>query len=173
MIERIPREFIVEFVAKKISPEKYAGLEKVVDSTLEVRKTLPNFLDKCSMGEGVFSKENIKKDTILMEHGNPKIVKMNDPLFKYSNVLHANTPEKLVDALFHARDSYYDILKACEKINVCLASNNGKMFYIANKDIYIGEQLFRVYGFEAWLFELQNCLTSDNVEGYYDFSLIK
>jgi lysyl-tRNA synthetase class II len=122
------------------------------------------------MGEGLFSNENIKKGTILMEFNDSKVTKMNDPLFKYSNILNSDTPEKLTKELFDASDSYYDILKAYEKINVCLATNNnGIKFYVANKDIAIGDQLFRVYGFEAWLFELWNCLTIDNVEGYYDF----
>ena len=85
------------------------------------------------------------------------------------NILVSETNEKTYYAWKSLWETYYEINKIQEIINVCMVRYGNELFYVAIKDILADAELFRVYGFSTWPLELLDTITSRNVLGYGKF----
>lgn len=119
---------------------------------------------------GLFTVNAISKDTLIMEVDMTTECKMNDGMIQLDDILRAQTSMAMYKAWKDVEESYYDIERAEEVINVRMVTNGSKNYYQAIKDIPAGGELLRIYGFTSLIFEIYaDVLTNKNIVGFAHF----
>jgi len=123
------------------------------------------------MGKGLFAEDDIPRNALIVRSGatvaDPSVY-MNDPMFRMELIRKAQTHDQMHEALRQLEAEYYDEDLAEQKINVVVGHIGlGETGYITIKPVSKGEELFRVYGFPPWLFEIWEHLTTENIRGYH------
>lgn len=86
----------------------------------------------------------------------------NDPLMDLGPLLRAKNAQQMYEALDKTRETYFDEKRASRMLNMTLSPSG----YVTTKDVKTGEELFKAYGFESWLVEIQPLLTVKTLPGY-------
>jgi hypothetical protein len=119
--------------------------------------------------DGLFTKQAIKKGTIVCT-GPKEKCKMNDAIVNLEPILLAVTSVETYDAWNEFKQTYYNIDKVRNLVNVRLIiDKNGAKYYEAIQDISAGGELLRMYGFTTWPFELFDLITNKNIAGFIRF----
>lgn len=140
------------------------------DVQLEVRRsTLSTTEFNESRDRGVFTKKGIPKKTVICDIKQLSFV-MNDPLVDLRGVNMSKTSDSMYTALVNLKREYYSHENAAERINTCFAcGQDGEVYVRTIKHVPANTELFRMYGFETWIFELFDIITDDNVNGFAQF----
>jgi hypothetical protein len=144
-----------------------------VDSSVEIEIRTSTLSSGFIKGKhrGLFTKKFLPAKTIISEVDMNNLCMMNDGLVDLEAILRAQTSRQLYDALQQLYESYYDIEKAKQVINVRMVidSQSSKKYYQTIQDIPMDGELFRAYGFTSWIFELSEILTHHNLIGFAKF----
>lgn len=140
------------------------------DVTLEIREsTLPTTQFQESRNKGLFTTRDVPENTVVCDIKSVSLM-MNDPMVDLREVYAAHTPSSLYLALVNLKKNYYSHDNAKERINTCMVSGQDREIYIrTTKFVPAGTELYRMYGFETWIFEIFGSLTNDNVNGFAQF----
>jgi hypothetical protein len=119
---------------------------------------------------GAFCEKFIPKGTVILKGLQDKEAPFNDGAIDLRPLLQANNSEEAYQAWKLMKNCYYDINKFEETINTIMVSDiNGNMFFETIKDVPVGTELVRVYGFTSWTLELLDLLTDKNWLGFAHF----
>lgn len=119
---------------------------------------------------GLFTKNPIKKGTIVCALSKDRECKMNDAIVNLEPILMAGTSVEAYEAWNTFKQTYYDIDRVRNLVNIRLTMDrNGAMYYEAIQDIPADGELLRMYGFTTWTLELLDIVTNKNVVGFTRF----
>lgn len=120
--------------------------------------------------KGLFTRKFIPKGTAVLSLEQNSDSKMNDGAVNLEPILRADTSEKTYDAWINMKDTYYDVEKIKNVVNVRIVVDKaGKYYYESIQDIPENGELVRVYGFTTWTLELFGILTNKNIVGFAHF----
>jgi hypothetical protein len=118
---------------------------------------------------GLFARKHIVKGTIICYNPDQES-KMNDAMIDLGEILSSDTSDRIYEAWMDAKNSYYDIEKAKQDVNVrMITDRNGNIFYETIQDIPINKELLRIYGFTTWVLEIVEILTNKTIVGFAQF----
>lgn len=160
----IPRSFVLNYVCFR-KDSQFQDLASRVK--LAVKET------GTGMGKGLFAEDDIPENALIVRC-DANVADLgayiNDPMFRMASIRNAHTHDEMHQALRVLEAEYYDELLAQQKINVVVGHLGfGSTGYITIKPVSKGDELFRVYGFQPWLFEIWDHLTEKNIRGYHRF----
>ena len=158
---------VVEYICAKSYTNHALSVDPNVKLVVKRSKLPSAFIEGRHMG--LFTKDAIPKGTIILSvfHDDKNECKMNDGAVDLEPILVADTNEKTYQAWMNMKNSYYNIEKIKNVVNVrMIVDNTNNCFYETIQDIPAGGELVRLYGFTTWTLELLNILTNKTVVGF-------
>jgi hypothetical protein len=149
-----------------------------VSYPLEVDRTLVLRVDKSTLpslfiserANGLFCTSDIKEGTVIMKVRPTSPCIMNDGMVDLNEILLAQTSMAMYNAWWNLYLSYYNVDHAVVRVNVKMVrDSNHTVYYHAMKDIPIGTELVRMYGFTTWIMELFDIMTNKTIVGFARF----
>jgi hypothetical protein len=133
----------------------------------EVRKSamLDNSVFSPRMENGLFAKCDVAAGTTIQWEFSTD---NNDPMIDLRLVCSATNSREMFDAMASLRANYYSCQENLNKINVCLR-RTVLQHSCTLRDIAMGEELVRMYGFEYWMIHIGfnlHILTRETLPGY-------
>lgn len=119
--------------------------------------------------EGLFTKKDLLKGTVICSADNEISRKMNDGMVNVEPLLLASNSQDTYNAWVDIKKKYYDLEKAKEAVNVRMVAGGSGIYFETLCDIPAGGELIRMYGFTTWTLELFNILTNKNIAGFSKF----
>lgn len=120
--------------------------------------------------KGLFTKKIIHKGTIVLSLEQNANNNMNDGAVNLEPILRADTSEKTYNAWINMKDTYYDVEKIKNVVNVRIViDKDDNLYYETIHDIPENGELVIVYGFTTWTLELFDILTNKNIVGFAHF----
>lgn len=158
---------IIPYICESVRRE--LTVDPKVSLVLKPSRLPSTFVEGINMG--LFTENFIPKGTtIIVLDSNPGMGdKMNDAAIDLKSILEADTSEKTYQAWMDAKNSYYNLEKIKQVVNVRMVANNNVTGYETIRDIPADGELTRVYGFTTWILELFEILTNKNIVGFAQF----
>lgn len=140
------------------------------DVKLEIRRsTLSSTHFLGSRNLGLFTIKDIPPDTVVCDIKSVSLM-MNDPMADLREVYTAQSSSSMYTALVNLQKTYWSPENAEERINTCFVSGQDREVYVrTTKFVPADTELYRMYGFETWIFEIFEILTDENVTGFARF----